>query len=148
MRQPSPQETADADIQGVVQNYVAEMSALEKQPRTPERDAQMAQMREDYRALRNYIRDPQSLSDEQLQAILGRQQAAPEVTAEPMAQEAVAPNVENAPTAEVAPVEPSARRVRLAMWTLRARHRLKRRTLSGQAIGKQRLRGTLSSTKH
>ena len=30
-----------------------EMSALEQQPRTPERDAQMAQMREDYRALRN-----------------------------------------------------------------------------------------------
>lgn len=110
VRQPSPQETADADIRGVVQNYVAEMSALEQQPRTPERDAQMAQMREDYRALRNYIRDPQSLSDEQLQAILGRQQAAPEVAAEPMAQETVAPGVENAPTAEVAPVEPSAPR--------------------------------------
>ena len=48
MRQPSPQETADADIRGVVQNYVAEMSALEQQLRTPERDAQMAQMREGF----------------------------------------------------------------------------------------------------
>ena len=72
--------------------------------------------------------DPQSLSDEQLQAILDRQQVAGSDEREPMAQ-AVAPDG-NAPTAEVALIEPS-RAASVWLWDVM-------RTASAEAADAER----------